>query len=85
MRIISGIFSFLFFLAGLGSLAMGCLNAFGTNLAGASAIQITQVYTQAVFFAVLGVGLLLAATVVTLAMLGDGIHELRQAQPPKPQ
>lgn len=61
----------LFFLAGIALMVWGAITALGVNLSGASAVQVSQVYTQGLLWVALGIGTELCAAVLLLS-LGEG-------------
>ncbi len=67
MRIIINIVAGIALLIGIGYLFTAATFTTGMNLSSASAIQITQVYTQAGFNALMGIGALLVAVVLVIA------------------
>jgi hypothetical protein len=80
MRIITSIGCALAFLVGIGALAL----AFATptviykisNNASMSAIQATQVYSEAMLYALLGIGALLASVVLAIVSYGSAIYDV---------
>ncbi len=69
MRFITGLFAAAFFLGGLAALGYAVIYPQGFVLNTASAVQITQVYTMALYYAAIGTGSLLCAVVILLAMM----------------
>ena len=77
MRILSTAYTALAFVAGLIALGYAFIYPSGFQLATASAIQIQQVYSQATFYAVLGLGAFASAGVAGLSLVIESISDLK--------
>jgi len=71
MRTIAGIAAVGFFFLGIIGLGFSIYYPFSLSLSTASAIQATQVYTQALYYAAVSLGSLIAALFCILGMIVD--------------
>lgn len=67
MRTVISLISAVALLAGLALLGVAFITPRNYNLAAASAVQVSQVYGEATYYAVMGVGVLLFAILLAVA------------------
>lgn len=79
MRILAAAIAAIFFLAGLALLGYAVIYPRTFDLTTASAIQAQQVYVQATYYAVGGIGALLGAIVCMLSVVEQRLEQVAQA------